>query len=82
MKSEKTLSDQRAAARKKIREKADSQRRTLTVEEAGRALGISRGAAYGYVRSGVLPCIRLGGRLLIPRAAFERLLEEGTQPAV
>jgi excisionase family DNA binding protein len=79
MKMEKALSDQRAAVRKKIREKADS-RRTLTVEEAGRALGISRGAAYGYARAGLIPCIRLGGRLLIPRAAFERLLE-GTQPA-
>ena len=51
-------------------------RQTLTVEEAGRALGISRGSAYLAAKSGQLPTIRVGGRLLVPLfqlgpAAFE-----------
>jgi excisionase family DNA binding protein len=45
---------------------------TLSVEEAGRLLGVSRGVAYEAARSGQLPTIRLGRRILVPRA---RLLE-------
>jgi excisionase family DNA binding protein len=44
----------------------------LTVEQAARLLGISRGLAYSAARSGQLPTIRLGRRLLVPTA---RLLE-------
>jgi excisionase family DNA binding protein len=45
---------------------------TVSVEEAGRLLGVSRGVAYEAARSGQLPTIRLGRRILVPRA---RLLE-------
>ena len=47
---------------------------TLTVEEAARALGINRNSAYDAVRNGELPAIRIGRRLLVPKAAFEKLL--------
>lgn len=47
---------------------------TLTVEEAARALGINRNSAYEAVRNGDLPAIRIGRRLLIPKAAFDKLL--------
>jgi excisionase family DNA binding protein len=50
------------------------ERQTLSVEEAGKVLGISRGAAYQYAKDGSLPTIRLGSRLLVPKAALERLL--------
>jgi excisionase family DNA binding protein len=46
----------------------------LTVEEAGRLLGISRNSAYEAARRGELPAIRIGKRLIVPRAALERLL--------
>ena len=46
----------------------------LTVEEAAGMLRISRGLAYEMVRSGRLPSIRLGRRLLVPRPALERML--------
>jgi excisionase family DNA binding protein len=52
----------------------DSERKTVSVEEAGRILGISRGAAYAYANDGSLPTIRLGKRLLVPRAVLNRLL--------
>ena len=51
---------------------------TLTVEEAGKALGVSRMTAYAAVHSGQIPSIRIGRRLLVPRAAFERLLAGAT----
>jgi excisionase family DNA binding protein len=56
----------------------DSERRTVSVEEAGRILGVSRGSAYTLARTGELPTIRLGKRLLVPKAALEKLLEVST----
>jgi excisionase family DNA binding protein len=53
----------------------DSQCRTLSVEEAGRLLGISRGAAYAHAKSGAIPTIKLGKRVLVPKAALEKLLQ-------
>ena len=37
-------------------------------------LGIARGKAYEHVRSGEIPSIRMGRRLLIPRARFHTWL--------
>lgn len=54
-----------------------TERLTYEVEEAGRMLGISRGAAYQAVQRGELPSIRIGKRIVIPRAAFDRLLADG-----
>ena len=53
----------------------------LTVEEAAGMLRISRGLAYEMVRTGRLPSIRLGRRLLVPRPALERMLEGDRQSA-
>ena len=51
-------------------------RRMLTVEEAGFILGLSRAAAYRAASRGDLPTKRLGGRLVVLRAAFERQIGE------
>jgi len=51
------------------------ERKTLTVEQAAKVLGISRTGAYQLAARGELPgVIRLGKRLLVPKAALERLL--------
>lgn len=51
----------------------------VTVEEARYILRIGRNSMYEAVRRGEIPgVIRLGRRLLIPRAALERLLKSGT----
>jgi excisionase family DNA binding protein len=47
---------------------------TITVEEAGQALGVSRNSAYAAAQRGEVPVIKIGRRLLVPKAAFERLL--------
>ena len=46
----------------------------LSVEEAGRKLGLGRAAAYAHAKAGHLPVIKLGNRMLVPKAAFARLL--------
>lgn len=59
---------------------------TVTVEEAAQMIGISRTSAYQAARTGELPTIRIGRRLLVPRHALARMLyledEEGGQAAV
>lgn len=50
------------------------ERLTLTVEEAAGLIGISRAFAYEAVRRGEIPSIRIGRRVLVPRAALHRLL--------
>jgi excisionase family DNA binding protein len=50
------------------------ERRTYTVTEAATVLGISRTSAYERVRTGELPALRLGRRIVITRAVVEALL--------
>ena len=57
---------------------ANSDRLTMTVPEAAEALGIGKNQGYEAARAGQIPTIRIGRRLLVPRAAFERWLEQGT----
>ena len=57
------------------------ERLTMSVGEAGEALGISRATAYMLARTGQLPTIRLGERrLVVPRVALERMLESAGKP--
>jgi excisionase family DNA binding protein len=50
------------------------ERRTYTVEEAGKILGLSRNTAYARATDGSLPTIRFGRLLLVPKAVLDRLL--------
>jgi excisionase family DNA binding protein len=52
-------------------------RATMSVEEAAAYLGIGRSAAYGACREGRIPVIRLGRRILVARAALDRMLAGG-----
>lgn len=51
-----------------------TQAQTMSVEDAAKILGISRGSAYAAVNAGEIPALRIGHRLLIPRQALEALL--------
>ena len=51
-----------------------------SIEEVARLLGIGRNQAYSAARRGDIPVIRIGPRrMVVPRAAFERLLAEAGQ---
>jgi excisionase family DNA binding protein len=52
----------------------DTEPATYTVEEMRARLKISRSLAYEAIRSGDIPSIRVGKRILIPRVQLERLL--------
>jgi excisionase family DNA binding protein len=47
---------------------------TYSVDDVAALLGIARGKAYEYVRSGDIPSIRMGKRYLIPRERFHAWL--------
>jgi excisionase family DNA binding protein len=53
---------------------------TLSVTETANRLGISRAFAYELVARGELPCLRFGRRVVVPRRALERLVEEVEHP--
>ena len=53
----------------------DSKHLVYSVAEAGKRLGLSRGLMYEAIRTGQIPSIRIGRRILIPCAALDRLLE-------
>jgi excisionase family DNA binding protein len=58
----------------KRQDRSHDRRRTLTVPEAAEELGISRNSAYDAIKAGELQAIRIGKRLLVPRAVLDRLL--------
>lgn len=47
----------------------------LTPTETAKLLRIGRGTVYEQIRLGVIPNIRLGRRILVPRAALMKMLE-------
>ena len=53
------------------------ERRTFTVREAAKVLGIGRDATYLAVQTGTIPSIRVGRRVVIPREAIQRILAQG-----
>lgn len=56
----------------------NSESLVYSVPEVGKMLGLSRSSVYEAVRTGQIPSITIGRRILIPRAALERLLEGTT----
>ena len=54
----------------------------MTVTELAAALTISRASAYEAVKTGELPSIRVGRRVLVPVAAVRRLAGLDPTPEV
>jgi len=59
---------------------SEKEKLVLTVPEAGEMLGISRAQAYLMVKRGVLPVIKLGRRIVVPKVALEKWLANAGQP--
>ena len=50
------------------------EKKTLTVVEAARYLGTGRNQTYAAIRTGEIPSIRIGSRILVPKAALDDML--------
>lgn len=57
-------------------QKDSNESMVLTVGETAMLLRLSKTTVYDQIRQGSVPSIRLGKRILIPRAALMRKLEE------
>ena len=53
---------------------AEDESLTVTVTETARLLRIGRNETYAAIERGEIPAIRIGRRILVPRAQLERLL--------
>ena len=54
----------------------ESERKVLTVDEVAEKLGICSQLVRRQIKKGVIPCVKVGDRYLIPVVAFERWLAE------
>lgn len=57
----------------------DKEKLVYSVETAGELLGLSRPSAYLAVKRGEIPVIRFGRRLVVPKAALDRMLADAGQ---
>jgi excisionase family DNA binding protein len=48
---------------------------SVPVEVAGEALGIGRNSAYSAIKSGEIPSVRIGRRVVVPTAAIRKMLQ-------
>ena len=55
---------------------ADDDRLVLTIEEAGKLLGLGRSGTYEAAKRGDIPALKIGSRILVPKVALLKLLEE------
>ena len=53
----------------------------LSVEAAARELSLSRWATYEAIKRRELPAVRVGRRILVPRAALEHWLQQNSMTA-
>jgi excisionase family DNA binding protein len=53
------------------------ERQTLNIDEVADILGISRASAYKAVNSGLIPVVRIGKRMLMPKVRLDRFLSTG-----
>ena len=50
----------------------EKERKVLTVDEVADKLGICSQLVRRQIKKGVIPCVKVGDRYLIPIVAFER----------
>ena len=55
----------------------DKEKLTLSIDETAKCLGIGRNSAYEAIARGEIPVVKVGKRLLVPKAALEFLLASG-----
>ena len=60
-----------------IEKNSGVKRPCMTIPEVANMLGLSRNFGYELARRGEIPVIRFGRRILVPRAALEKILEKG-----
>ena len=50
------------------------EKQTFSIKETAEQLGLHHDAVYRAAKKGEIPVIRIGGRILVPKAVMRRLL--------
>jgi excisionase family DNA binding protein len=58
------------------------QREMLRASDIAPQLGVTTGRVYQLIAAGVIPAVRIGGAIRIPRAAWERWVDDHTHDAM
>lgn len=58
--------------------KRDSNSLTYSIEEVAEVLGISRATAYNLANSKGFPVLRIGKRMVVPKEALAKWMEQQT----
>lgn len=58
----------------------DRESLVYSVPEAGRLLNLSRATAYMLAGQRTIPTLRFGRKLVVPKAAIARMLDEAGKP--
>lgn len=59
-----------------MKDKATGDSLVLTPNEVARLLRIGRSTCYEGIRQGVIPSLRIGRRILVPKGALLKMLEQ------
>lgn len=51
---------------------------TFNIQEAAEIMGISKSLAYRLASNGEIPCMKLGNRILIPKARLYEFIQKQT----
>lgn len=54
----------------------EGEKKVLTVDEVAKELGVCAHLVRRQIKKGVIPCVKVGDRYLIPRSAFEEWLKD------
>ena len=56
--------------------KTAEEKLTYSVPEVAEILGIGRSAAYQGIRTGQIPSVKIGKRIIVPKVALQRKLSD------
>jgi excisionase family DNA binding protein len=59
--------------------KQAQERKTYTIAESALLLGVGKNQCYDAARAGQIPTVRIGKRILVPKAALDRMLADGAR---
>ena len=62
-----------------VDDEVDLKRKTRSVEETAKILGMGLSATYEAVRDGRIPSVRFGRKYLVPVVVINRLIGEATK---
>jgi excisionase family DNA binding protein len=82
MHNSKTTDEERKVMSEPVTPSASYPTQLLSIEKAAVRLSVSQWTIRNWIRSGKLPSVKLGSRVLVPSDAVQQVIDKATRPAV